>query len=331
MSGGGDDAGKEIPADSKVLRRKEAPERRLRTLFVGNVPISVVSDRKIQRALKRVFEEVGPVESLRIRSVIGKRALPKKVACITGQTSEERDACNVFVVMQEAAACAKAEAQLNGRMFEGRHLRVDAAENASRKPNSKKSVFVGNLPHLVSDETLWALFAGCGTITAVRVIRDRDTGTGKGFGYVAFQERASLELALQLHGSDCGGRPIRVSKCAKPGYQVVKKERRERRQLKPGHGRQARTRPSVPMAPSKARPRSEPPARNKPKTPLPRLRPRSPRPADAAPHPKDPQHPAARRLESKLRRVQKSLPRRQAPSSRLPTALAGPTRSKPIK
>jgi RNA recognition motif-containing protein len=39
----------------------------------------------------------------------------------------------------------------------------------------------------VSDDDVRALFASCGDIDYVRVVRDRDTRKGKGIAYVAFK------------------------------------------------------------------------------------------------------------------------------------------------
>lgn len=330
----------EIPAE-KPLLRKETPERLSRTLFVGNVPILVISKNKIQRALRRIFEGIGPVESLRIRSIVGKKNLPKRVAYITGQTTEERNACNAFVVMQDAADCPKAEEQLNGRVFEGRHLRVDAASNADKKPSSKKSVFVGNLPHSVDDEAVWMLFGSCGAITSVRIIRDKVTGSGKGFGYVTFKDRSSLELALQLNGSDCGGRPVRVNKCAKPGYQAIKKERLEKRRQKPsGQDNQYGQKASVAIQ-HEASGRSQGLARKGSEkgrwprlkaqaTRLPQLESRSTRPKASPISLKEPQHPAARRVEGRLRKVQAAVGKKERARKRSATDPKRPIRSSKV-
>lgn len=127
---------------------------------------------------------------------------------------------------QEASKACEA---LNGTIFEKHHIRVDISSNVSQKPASKKSIFIGNLPTKVKDESLWTIFASCGSISNVRVIRDRETGMSKGFGYVTFREKASVELAQQLNGTKCEGRPMRVSKCAKPGYQQIKNAHLEKR------------------------------------------------------------------------------------------------------
>lgn len=155
--------------------------------------------------------------------------MPRKIAYATQQFHEERDSVNAYVVMETEDA-ARAAVQENGCVFEGRHLRIDVA-GGDRKNDTKKSVFVGNLPLTISEETLWEFFATCGQISNVRVIRDKTTNLGKGFGYVAFTEKAALEMALQLAGTDCAGRPIRISKCTKEGFhketQLFKQKRQE--------------------------------------------------------------------------------------------------------
>lgn len=39
----------------------------------------------------------------------------------------------------------------------------------------------------VDDETIRNHFLECGNVTGVRIVRDRNTGIGKGFGYVLFE------------------------------------------------------------------------------------------------------------------------------------------------
>ena len=54
-------------------------------------------------------------------------------------------------------------------------------------------LYVGNLPYLTTDDELRTLFAQAGTVSSVAVIKDRDTGTSKGFGFVAMSSRAEAE------------------------------------------------------------------------------------------------------------------------------------------
>ena len=85
----------------------------------------------------------------------------------------------------------------------------------------KRCVFLGNLAFDSSDETIYNFFEQCGEISYVRLIRDSKTNIGKGFGYVQFKERSSVDLALKLTGTKIGGniegngREVRVTRCDK--------------------------------------------------------------------------------------------------------------------
>lgn len=73
-------------------------------------------------------------------------------------------------------------------------------------------LFVGNLPFGVSEEELSTHFTEAGTVKSTRIIKDRETGRSKGFGFVEMDNPDQASSAIeQLDGSQLGGRPIRVS------------------------------------------------------------------------------------------------------------------------
>jgi RNA recognition motif-containing protein len=79
-----------------------------------------------------------------------------------------------------------------------------------------KRLFVGNLPHQVSDADLEQLFAGFGTVQSVQVMRGRDSGRNKGFGFVEMDTDAQAQAAIQgLHEHEHDGRRLTVNE-AKP-------------------------------------------------------------------------------------------------------------------
>src|SRR6201991_329671 len=91
-------------------------------------------------------------------------------------------------------------------------------------------LFVGGLPFSTTDEELQDAFAAHGTVASAVVVKDRDTGRSKGFGFVEFEsddEGKAAEAAL--NGSDLGGRSITVNQ-ARP------KEDRPRREFNGGGG-----------------------------------------------------------------------------------------------
>jgi nucleolar protein 12 len=63
------------------------------------------------------------------------------------------------------------------------------------------------------EEDLWSFFKDSGDIENVRIIRDKKTNLGKGFAYVQFQDRASVDMALRLHDTKMGTRKLRVVRC----------------------------------------------------------------------------------------------------------------------
>ena len=91
-------------------------------------------------------------------------------------------------------------------------------------------LFVGGLPFSTTDDELQQLFAAYGTVASAVVVKDRDTGRSKGFGFVEFENDEEGKAAEKaLNGSDLGGRSITVNE-ARP------KEDRPRRDFGGGGG-----------------------------------------------------------------------------------------------
>lgn len=73
-------------------------------------------------------------------------------------------------------------------------------------------LFVGGLPFATTDDELQELFATHGTVASATVIKDRDTGRSKGFGFVEFENDDEGKAAEKaLNGADLGGRSITVN------------------------------------------------------------------------------------------------------------------------
>jgi RNA recognition motif-containing protein len=62
-------------------------------------------------------------------------------------------------------------------------------------------LYVGNLPYDTTEEDLRTLFAQAGTVASVAVIRDRDTGRSKGFGFVEMGSQAEAQNAITKFNS----------------------------------------------------------------------------------------------------------------------------------
>jgi RNA recognition motif-containing protein len=89
-------------------------------------------------------------------------------------------------------------------------------------------LFVGGLPFSTTEDELRDLFAAHGTVASAIVVKDRDTGRSKGFGFVEFESDDEGKAAEKaLNGSDMGGRSITVNE-ARP------REERPRRDFNGG-------------------------------------------------------------------------------------------------
>jgi cold-inducible RNA-binding protein len=74
-------------------------------------------------------------------------------------------------------------------------------------------LFVGNLPHSVTDQGLGDFVTGAGfQIASAVVIRDRMTGAPRGFGFVELAPGEDSERAIAgLNGQQLSGRPLTVN------------------------------------------------------------------------------------------------------------------------
>ncbi|KAJ3300249.1 Nucleolar protein 12 [Borealophlyctis nickersoniae] len=217
------EAAKGVDDNDKLSRRQKklaAKFQNERTIFVGNLPIAA-SEKAGVKMLKSLFANHGALESIRFRSIAFADNAPRKAAFINKQFHPERDSLNAYIVFKEKESVEKALAE-NGTLFMEKHIRVDKEGEEKDKHDVKRSVFVGNLTFDLDDEALWSFFSECGDIEYVRIIRDKATNLGKGFGYVQFKDRASVGLALKLHETELNGRAVRISRCNKALSEVKK-------------------------------------------------------------------------------------------------------------
>ncbi|KAF6274752.1 RNA binding motif protein 34 [Rhinolophus ferrumequinum] len=158
------------------INQEEERLKNERTVFVGNLPVTCN-----KKKLKSFFKEYGQIESVRFRCVIpAEGTLSKKLAAIKN----------------------------GAQIADGFRIRVDLASETSSR--DKRSVFVGNLPYKIEESAVEDHFLDCGSIVAVRIVRDRVTGLGRGFGYVLFENTDAVHLALKLNNSELMGRKLRV-------------------------------------------------------------------------------------------------------------------------
>lgn len=86
-----------------------------------------------------------------------------------------------------------------------------------------KKLFIGNLPHDTSEDSLKALFSEFGTVRSSKLVTDVFSGHCKGFGFIEMEGHEARAAIAGLNGKDFNGKPIKVN------FEVVKPGGRKRR------------------------------------------------------------------------------------------------------
>jgi RNA recognition motif-containing protein len=86
-----------------------------------------------------------------------------------------------------------------------------------------KNIYVGNLDFNVSEDELRQAFAAYGQVDNVTILKDRDTGQPRGFGFVEMANDEEAEKAINaINGTQLGSRALNVNearpKVSKGGF-----------------------------------------------------------------------------------------------------------------
>ena len=94
-----------------------------------------------------------------------------------------------------------------------------------------KNLFVGSLPFSVTEDTLGQLFAQHGQVQSVAIIKDKYSGSSRGFGFVEMSTEEEAKAAIEkLNGYTLEGRTITVKEALpKPTYTGGGGDRRPQR------------------------------------------------------------------------------------------------------
>ncbi len=75
-----------------------------------------------------------------------------------------------------------------------------------------KRLYVGNLPYSAGEADLEQLFASCGKVDNVKIMRDMATGRARGFAFVEMASDDDAQRAIdQFNNRDFGGRNLTVN------------------------------------------------------------------------------------------------------------------------
>lgn len=73
-----------------------------------------------------------------------------------------------------------------------------------------RSIYVGNVDYSTTADDLERHFHGCGSVNRVTILTDKFSGHPKGYAYVEFAEKYSVQIAVALDESSFKGRIIKV-------------------------------------------------------------------------------------------------------------------------
>ncbi|XP_034337393.2 squamous cell carcinoma antigen recognized by T-cells 3 isoform X2 [Magallana gigas] len=89
----------------------------------------------------------------------------------------------------------------------------DFVEKAEQDPDkSRRTSFVSNLDYSIDEDRIGQIFAKCGEMTDIRLVKTIK-GKSKGYAYVEFKDELGVLEALKLDRTPIEGRPMFVSKC----------------------------------------------------------------------------------------------------------------------
>lgn len=192
-----------------------------------------------QKQLKAVFKEkCGQVEKVWLRSICtnnqeGASKKPERAKIITQEYGMFKDNKNGYVLFPTVEQ-AKQALELNQSVVGERHIRVDSLVHTNAKgveqdrheDDFKTTLFVGNLPYVVSEEEVREHFAKYGSIKNVRLVREQKTFIGKGIGFIQFSTDEELRNAIEEAGK-FKGRELRLKKATDPKKREKKQNRKE--------------------------------------------------------------------------------------------------------
>ncbi|KAH9562302.1 hypothetical protein CY35_05G064500 [Sphagnum magellanicum] len=86
---------------------------------------------------------------------------------------------------------------------------------ASGGADGPDRIFVGGLPYYLSEEQIMDLLSSFGPLRAFDLVKDRDTGNSKGYGFCVYQDPSVMDIACAaLNGLKMGDRTLTVRRAS---------------------------------------------------------------------------------------------------------------------
>lgn len=86
----------------------------------------------------------------------------------------------------------------------------NTAQSPSGDAGSTVTLYVGNLPYKANEDAVKILFLKYGSVINVRLMKDRQTGRRRGFGFVEVAAKDSEKMTKALNEFEYEGRTLKV-------------------------------------------------------------------------------------------------------------------------
>ncbi|KAJ2727125.1 E3 ubiquitin-protein ligase pub1 [Coemansia sp. Benny D115] len=181
-------------APTATQQKPEDPNAK--SLYVGNL-----DPRVTEAILAEVFSAVRPVVTVKI--IPDKRQVQGGLNYGFVEFGNHQDA-DIALQSMNGRRVFEFEIRVNWAYTSGGQLHEDT--------NNHFHIFVGDLSAEVNDQVLSKAFGIYPSMSDARVMWDMTSGKSRGYGFVAFRDRADAEKAIgQMNGEWLGSRAIRVN------------------------------------------------------------------------------------------------------------------------
>ncbi len=89
-------------------------------------------------------------------------------------------------------------------------LIIGSQSSASPKEIATKTLYVGNLPYKANESVVRELFEKHATVQSVRLLKDKNTGKRRGFGFVEVAEKDAASTINALNEKEFQQRTLKV-------------------------------------------------------------------------------------------------------------------------
>ncbi|XP_074599115.1 polyadenylate-binding protein 2-B-like isoform X2 [Brevipalpus obovatus] len=129
----------------------------------------------------------------------------------TNENSDDPELEAIRARVKEMEEEAEKLKQMQDEVEKQISLRTIGLSPEEKKEVDARSIYVGNVDYSATANDLEQHFHGCGSINRVTILCDKFSGHPKGFAYIEFADKDSVQTAMALDDSLFKGRQIKVN------------------------------------------------------------------------------------------------------------------------